>query len=72
MSNEENWAELVKKQLKFKFKIKFLRNVNYILGMRVRQIAKTVEIDQEVYIGQILNCFGMQDNRPSNTPMEKR
>ena len=45
-------------------------NLEWFLGMRVTKHKDGITLDQETYIKQILETFGMQDCNPSKTPAE--
>ncbi|TPX53083.1 DNA-directed DNA polymerase [Powellomyces hirtus] len=50
-----------------------LGEVNHYLGMRVRRdyTRRVIYLDQESYVNDILERFGMQDCKPVNTPMDQ-
>lgn len=52
------------------FKMKDLGAVSNCIGMRIKQFNDSIEIDQAVYVEQILNRFGMADCKPVKTPSE--
>ena len=59
----------VKQQLGKEFEMKDLGQLRHFLGMRISQSPNGgISIDQNGYIRQILERFGMQDSKPVSTP----
>jgi hypothetical protein len=59
----------VKAQLSGEFEMKDLGKLTHFLGMRISQVNGGITIDQNGYIRQILERFGMQDSKPVSTPI---
>lgn len=53
-----------------KFKLKDLGPARHVLGMRLRRENGVIFLDQEQYILNVLNEFGLSDCKPAATPME--
>ena len=56
--------------LQQKFRMDDRGDLEWFLGMRVTKHKDGITLDQETYIKQILETFGMQDCNPSKTPAE--
>src|SRR6266481_3852572 len=65
-------TSLVKKHLADHFEIVDLGPINWLLGISLTRNhdARTIALGQQVYIEQIVTCFGLEDARPATTPME--
>jgi hypothetical protein len=61
----------VKKELHVGFKMTDLGLLHYYLGVEVFQRPHHIFISQSKYPAEILQRFGMQDCKPSLTPMEQ-
>jgi hypothetical protein len=59
----------VKKQLHEQFKMKELGEVKHCLGIRISKSVDKITMDQELYIENILDRFGMNDSKPTKTVM---
>ncbi|TPX52896.1 DNA-directed DNA polymerase [Powellomyces hirtus] len=64
---------LIKASLHNEFNLTNLGKVNHYLGMRVRcdYARRVIYLDQESYVNDILERFGMQDCKPVNTHMDQ-
>lgn len=70
-SNSNNETDYLKNELSNKFKIKDLGELKSCLGMRVGRDENGISLDQERYIEQVLEKFGMSDCKPIGTPICK-
>jgi hypothetical protein len=60
----------VKAQLSREFEMKDLGELQHFLGMRIsRHPNGSISIDQNGYIRQILERFGMESSKPVSTPV---
>jgi hypothetical protein len=59
----------VKVQLSSEFKMKDLGKLEHFLGMRISRVNNPITIDQNGYIRQILERFGMENSKPVSTPV---
>lgn len=73
-SNCTEETEKLKTVLSSKFKLKDLGSVRRYLGMRinVNKKCKTITVDQQEYIEQLLSRFDMSDCKPIHTPIESK
>lgn len=69
-SNNQRWVDHLKRQLAAKFLMKDHRLANKILGIRVTRQQCTVCLDQEHYIQELLERFGMKSCDPVATPAD--
>lgn len=66
--NEAKINELLEK-LEKKLEIKKFEEVDTFLGIRVTRTSEFIKLDQEKYIEEIIEKFGMQYAKPAETPM---
>jgi hypothetical protein len=59
----------VKRQLSGEFKMKDLGKLQHFLGMRITRHNGGISIDQNGYIRQIVDRFGMEPSKPVSTPI---
>ncbi|KAK8935927.1 hypothetical protein KSP39_PZI013782 [Platanthera zijinensis] len=55
--------------MKTKFEMSDLGVMSYLLGLQIHQGVDSIFIHQQKYISELLNKFGMQDCKPTSTPM---
>ncbi|KAJ9551036.1 hypothetical protein OSB04_015081 [Centaurea solstitialis] len=53
-----------------KFKISSMGELTFFLGLQVKQKADGIFINQSKYVASMLQKFGMNDAKPTSTPME--
>ena len=72
-ARNEKQLNQVKEKLSSKFDIKDLGEFKYFLGMKVEQNkeTKSIWIGQPAYTENLLKRLGMQDSKPTSTPVEK-
>ena len=68
-SNNED-IEQLKRALEGKFKMDDRGKLEWFLGMQVSQEDDKITLDQESYIENVIEKFGMQESNPSKTPAE--
>jgi hypothetical protein len=68
-ADREEWS-LLKAQLVQRFNTKDMGPSTWILGMRItrNRKARTIALDQELYVTKALQRYGMQDCKPVSTP----
>ena len=71
-ARNEKQLKQVKEKLSTKFDIKDLGELKYFLGMKVEQSKEngSIWIGQPAYTENLLKRLGMQDSKPSHTPVE--
>ena len=72
VARNEKQLNQVKEKLSNKFDIKDLGELKYFLGMKVEQNKETrsIWIGQPAYTENLLKRLGMQDSKPTSTPVE--
>ena len=71
-TNNESQIKQVKEELKAGFKMNDLRTLHYFLGVEVSQHPNQIFLSQTKHATELLNKFGMEDCKPSLTPMEQK
>ena len=68
-ADQEEWCEL-KAKLVQRFNTKDMGPSTWILGMRItrNRKARTITLDQELYVTKALERYGMQECKPVSTP----
>lgn len=69
--NNDEYIEVVKRELQKKINMTNLGLLHYYLGIEVDRKPKCICISQKKYIGYLLNIFGMQGCNLVSTPMEQ-
>jgi hypothetical protein len=69
-SNNSSAKLKVKQELMARFNMKDLGPAKHVLGMRVQRVEGCIFVDQQQYVRDVLDRFGMSDCRPIDTPME--
>ena len=62
--------ENIKDKLKNTFAMRDLGKLNYCLGMEFKQTDESIMVNQQKYINNLLEKFGMQNCKSTATPME--
>eukprot|EP00253_Pinus_taeda_P023750 PITA_23750 len=69
--SNESYIASIKKELGKSFEMTELGYVHYYLVIEVTQHSKSIFLSQKIYIGDLLNRFGMIECNPLTTPMEQ-
>eukprot|EP00253_Pinus_taeda_P026761 PITA_26761 len=69
--NNESYIASIKKEFRKGFEMYDLGYVHYHLGIEVTQHLKSIFLSQKMYIGDLLNKFGMTECNPLTNPMEQ-
>ncbi|GJZ95262.1 copia protein [Tanacetum coccineum] len=51
------------------FEMSMMRELNFILGLQIKQIEDGIFFNQSKYIKEMLKKFGLEDSKPTKTPM---
>nr|GEY38086.1 hypothetical protein [Tanacetum cinerariifolium] len=51
------------------FEMSMMRELNFFLGLQIKQMEDGIFFNQSKYIKEILKKFGLEDSKPTNTPM---
>uniref|UniRef100_A0A803Q176 Reverse transcriptase Ty1/copia-type domain-containing protein n=1 Tax=Cannabis sativa TaxID=3483 RepID=A0A803Q176_CANSA len=69
-SNDLHQLEHLKTRLNNMFKLKYLSDLKYFLGLEISRFAKVIFVSQRHYALQLLEDIGYLGSKPVNTPME--
>uniref|UniRef100_W4VRQ4 Putative retrovirus-related pol polyprotein from transposon tnt n=1 Tax=Corethrella appendiculata TaxID=1370023 RepID=W4VRQ4_9DIPT len=69
-SNCLNWLKEIKEKLGREFRMKDMGKAKFCLGIKITETKSCITLDQQHYIEEILNKFGMSECKPSYTPMQ--
>jgi hypothetical protein len=58
------------KDMQNEFKMYFLGELNFLLGLQIYQCDTGIFISQTKYIKEMKKRFGMEDCKPISTPMQ--
>jgi hypothetical protein len=72
IGNNDVHIKWVKEKFKAGFKMIDLETLHYYLGVEVSQNPNKIFLSQTNYATELLNKFGMEDCKPSLTPMKKK
>ncbi|XP_067943244.1 uncharacterized protein [Watersipora subatra] len=70
MSDDDASLMQVKHALSNQFKMKDFGPLHYCLGVNIDQHESSISLDQQYYLQQVINRFGMQDSNPVSTPAD--
>nr|GEV13424.1 copia protein [Tanacetum cinerariifolium] len=51
------------------FEMSMMGELNFFLGLQIKQIEDEIFFNQSKYIKEMLNKFGLEDSKPTKTPM---
>ena len=67
-TNESLYKEFAK-CMRGEFEMIMIRELNYFLGLQIKQLKKCIFINQAKYIKDLIKKFGMENAKPVSTPM---
>nr|GEV03590.1 hypothetical protein [Tanacetum cinerariifolium] len=53
------------------FEMSMMGELNFFLGLQIKQIKDEIIFNQSKYIKEMLKKFGLEDSKPTKTPMSK-
>jgi len=65
-SSDLEKIERAKRELKLKYKVKNIKEVEYILDIKVNKVKERIRISQRVYATQMLEKFSMVEYKPQS------
>ena len=68
-STNESLCEEFFKVMKGEFKMNLMGELNYLLGLQIKQYHEGIFINQAKYTRDLLKRFGMDNSKPMGTPM---
>jgi len=57
------------KMMRSEFKMSMMGELNFFLGLQIKQTSSSTMIHQEKYIKELLKLFGMESAKPIDTPI---
>ncbi|GKF67340.1 zinc finger, CCHC-type containing protein, partial [Tanacetum coccineum] len=70
MPGNENKVDLIKEFLPSRFSMKYMRDADVILDIRIKHESNGIAISQSHYIDKVLKKFNYFDSTPLSTPMD--
>src|SRR4051812_31642403 len=68
-STNENLCKKFSETMKKKFEMSHMGELNYFLGLQIKQLNNGFFINQSKYAKELLKCFGMENSGCKKTPM---
>ncbi|GKA80115.1 retrovirus-related pol polyprotein from transposon TNT 1-94 [Tanacetum coccineum] len=71
-STSQNLCDDFAKIMHDEFKISMMRELNFFLGLQIKQIEDKIFFNQAKYIKEMLKKFELKDSKPTKTPMSTK
>ena len=68
-ATNESLCKTFAKYMQGEFKMSMMREINYFLGLQIKQLKEYIFINQSKYIKDLIKKFGIEDAKPVSTPM---
>ncbi|GKF45499.1 copia protein, partial [Tanacetum coccineum] len=68
-SMSQNLCDDFAKIMHDEFEMSMLGELNFFLGLQIKQIEDGIFLNQSKYIKEMLKKFGLEDSKPTKTPM---
>ncbi|GJX20677.1 retrovirus-related pol polyprotein from transposon TNT 1-94 [Tanacetum coccineum] len=68
-STSQNFCDDFAKIMHDEFEMSMMGELNFFLGLQIKQIEDVVFFNQSKYIKEMLKKFGLEDSKPTKTPM---
>jgi len=68
-ATHENLCNEFSKMMRSEFKMSMMGELNFFLGLQVKQTSNGTMIHQQKYIKELLKKFGMDSSKPIDTPI---
>nr|GEV63898.1 copia protein [Tanacetum cinerariifolium] len=68
-STSQNLCDDFAKIMHEEFEMSMMRELNFVLGLQIKQIEDGIFFNQSKYIKEMLKKFGLEDSKPTKTPM---
>nr|GEX59598.1 copia protein [Tanacetum cinerariifolium] len=65
----QNLCDDFAKTMHDEFKMSMMGELNFFLGLQIKQIEDVIFFNQSKYIKEMLKKFGLEDSKPTKTPM---
>ena len=54
----------MKKKLEEHYNVKIMKEVDHMLGIKVKKVKESLQISQKAYLNQVLENFGITSSKP--------
>lgn len=54
----------MKKKLEEHYNVKIMKEVDHMLGVKVKKVKESLQISQKAYVNQVLEKFGITSSKP--------
>ncbi|GJZ04051.1 retrovirus-related pol polyprotein from transposon TNT 1-94 [Tanacetum coccineum] len=68
-STSQNLCDDFAKIMHDEFEMSMIRELNFFLGLQIKQMEDGIFFNQSKYIKEMLKKFGLEDSKPTKTPM---
>ncbi|GJV80928.1 retrovirus-related pol polyprotein from transposon TNT 1-94 [Tanacetum coccineum] len=68
-STSQNLCDDFAKIMHDEFEMSMMRELNFFLGLQIKQMEDGIFFNQSKYIKEMLKKFGLEDSKPTKTPM---
>ena len=68
-ATDENLCNEFSKMMRSEFEISMMGELNFLLGLQIKQTSNGTMIHQQKYIKELLKRFGMDSSKPIDTPI---
>ncbi|GJX40457.1 retrovirus-related pol polyprotein from transposon TNT 1-94 [Tanacetum coccineum] len=68
-STSQNLCDDFTKIMHDEFEMNMMGELNFFLGLQIKQMENEIFFNQSKYIKELLKKFGLEDSKPTNTPM---
>ncbi|GKB23480.1 retrovirus-related pol polyprotein from transposon TNT 1-94 [Tanacetum coccineum] len=68
-STSQNLCDDFAKIMHDEFEMSMMRKLNFFLGLQIKQMEDRIFFNQSKYIREMLKKFGLEDSKPTKTPM---
>ncbi|GJR16281.1 retrovirus-related pol polyprotein from transposon TNT 1-94 [Tanacetum coccineum] len=67
--NSKRLCMVLRKLLKLEFEVSMMEELNFFLGLQIKQMEDGIFFYQSKYIKEMLKKFGLEDSKPTKIPM---
>jgi len=68
-ATHENFCNEFSKMIRSEFEMSMMGELNFFLGLQIKQTSNGTMIHQQKYIKELLKKFGMDSSKPIDTPI---
>ncbi|GJS46813.1 copia protein [Tanacetum coccineum] len=68
---DTSWVVAMQEELNQFFEMSMMGELNFFLGLQIKQMEDEIFFNQSMYIKEMLKKFGLEDSKPTKTPMSK-